>query len=145
MNLQVLFSAPLAIQIHVYAAVLASVIGAIVLWRRKGNTAHKRWGKVWVLLMGVTALSSFLIHETRLIGQFSPIHMISILTLFALYFGVQQARNGNIVQHQRIMKNIYIGGLGIAGAFTFLPSRLMYEVVIALIITTRSWVLLVVA
>jgi len=139
MNLHVLFSAPLAIQIHVYAAVLAAIIGAMVLWRRKGNATHKRWGKVWVGLMAVTASTSFFIHEIELLGPFSPIHLISAWVLYTLYTGVQEAKSGRIAQHQRTMKSTFIGGIGIAGLFTFLPSRMMYEVVIAPNLITRSW------
>ena len=80
--------------------------------------------------MVVTASTSFFIHEIRLVGLFSPIHLISVGTLFSLYFAVKRARNGEIKRHQRGMKATFIGGMGIAGALTFLPGRLMYEVVL---------------
>jgi uncharacterized membrane protein len=143
MNLHVLFSAPLAIQIHVYAAVLAAIIGVAVLWRRKGTTTHKRWGKVWVGLMAVTASTSLFIHEIQLVGLFSPIHLISLWVLYTLYTGVQQAKSGSIVKHQKTMKSTFIGGIGVAGLFTLLPSRMMYEVAIAPAIETNPWALTV--
>ena len=130
MNLEILFSAPLAIQIHVYAALLAFVVGALVLWRRKGTTNHKRWGKVWVALMVITAFTSFFINEIRLLGPFSPIHLISLGTLISLYFAIKNVRAGDIESHKRSMKTTFIGAMGIAGALAFAPGRLMYDVAI---------------
>lgn len=131
MNLEILFNASPAIQIHVYAAILAFFSGALVLWRRKGTASHKRWGKVWVALMVITALTSFFIHQIRLVGPFSPIHIISLGTLISLFLAVKQARAGDISNHQRSMKATYIGGMGIAGALAFAPGRMMYEVALA--------------
>ncbi len=138
MNLVILFNAPLAIQIHVYAAVLAFIVGTLVLWRRKGTAQHKLWGKAWVALMVLTALSSFFIHEIRLLGPFSPIHIISLATLFSLFFAVKQVRNGDVDSHQKSMKSTYIGAMGIAGALAFAPGRMMYEVAIAPLVNFLS-------
>lgn len=130
MNLQILFDAPLAIQIHVYAALAAFFLGALVLWRRKGTKTHKRLGKIWVAIMAVTAISSFFIHQIKLWGNFSPIHLISIGTLVVLMLGVLEARRGDIVNHERSMKGVFIGGLGIAGGLAFMPGRMMFEIVL---------------
>lgn len=128
MNFELLFNASPAVQIHVYAALLAFVTGAWVLWRRKGNSSHKRWGKVWVVLMVITASTSFFINEIRLLGPFSPIHLISLWTMIALYLAIKQVRLGNIESHKRSMKATFIGAMGIAGALAFAPGRLMYDV-----------------
>ena len=128
MNLDILFNASPAIQLHVYAAILAFIVGALVLWQRKGTTNHKRWGKIWVVLMVLTAMTSFFINEIRLLGPFSPIHIISLGTMVSLLFAVKQARAGDITNHQRSMKATYIGGMGIAGGLAFTPGRLMYDV-----------------
>ena len=135
MNLELLFNASPAIQIHVYAALLAFVLGALVLWRRKGTTNHKRWGKVWVALMVITAFTSFFINEIRLLGPFSPIHLISLGTMISLYFAIKNARAGDIESHKRSMKTTFIGAMGIAGALAFAPGRLMYDVALAPIIS----------
>ena len=128
MNLNILFNASPAIQIHVYAAILAFITGALVLWRRKGTANHKRWGKVWVALMVITALTSFFINEIRLVGPFSPIHIISLGTLLSLFLAIKAVRNGDIKSHKSSMKATYIGGMGIAGGLAFMPGRLMYDV-----------------
>jgi uncharacterized membrane protein len=41
--------------------------------------------------------------------------------------GIYFARQGNIKRHKQAMSYTYVGGLIIAGAFTFLPGRLMYQ------------------
>ena len=127
MNLAPLLESSLVIQMHVYAAVVALFLGAFILWRRKGTQTHRSLGKVWVGLMVVVALSSFFINEIRLLGPFSPIHILSVVTLLGLYFSIQAIRRKEIEAHRRSMQRIYIGALVIAGAFTFLPGRIMYR------------------
>ncbi len=128
MNLEPLLNASLAIQIHVMAAVIAFVLGGLVLFRRKGDRLHRIGGRIWVGVMLVVAISSFFIHSIRLWGPWSPIHILSILSLYSLYRGVEMARRKNIVSHQRFMKSTYLGALVIAGLFTFMPGRMMHEV-----------------
>ena len=125
MSITPLLVAGPAIQIHVLGATL-SLIGAIVmLLGRKGTPQHKFIGKLWVVSMGMTALSSFMIHEIRMIGDFSPIHLLSVLTLFGLYQIVNFARKGDIKNHQKAVYSLIYGALGVAGTFTFLPGRRM--------------------
>ena len=85
-------------------------------------------GYLWAALMAIVALSSFLIHELRLIGAFSPIHLLSIFTLWSLYMGIRAAKDRRINAHRRWMQNLYVMALLITGAFTFLPGRTMHMV-----------------
>ena len=94
---------------------------------KRGSMAHKALGWTWVGAMALTAFSSFWIHEIRLIGPFSPIHLLSILTLFSLVMNVRAARSRNIRAHQRGMKSLVFGALIVAGAFTFLPGRTQHQ------------------
>ncbi len=128
MTLQPLLDASLAIQIHVVAAVLAFMLGAIVLFRRKGDRLHRLGGRIWVGLMLAVCISSFFIHTIRMFGPWSPIHVLSITTLVGLARGVWLARSREIVGHRRLMQSTYVGALLIAGFFTFLPGRIMFEV-----------------
>ncbi len=112
---------PTVVFIHLSAATLAFVLGIVVLVRRKGTASHKRFGQFWVLLMAFTALSSFLI-QTQ--GHFSAIHILSVLTLVALFRGVYAIRHGDRRSHQRNMLLAYYG-LVIAGLFTLDPHRLL--------------------
>ncbi|MEO8882025.1 MAG: DUF2306 domain-containing protein [Devosia sp.] len=128
MNLDPLLHASLVIQIHAFSAILAFVVCALVLFRRKGDATHRLWGKLWVAVMAIVALSSFFIWTIRLVGPFSPIHLLSLLTLVMLYRGVTYARRHQIKLHIRMMQATYIAALVIAGLFTFYPGRIMYKV-----------------
>jgi uncharacterized membrane protein len=75
------------------------------------------------------AVSSFWIHGFRSFGPFSLIHVLSLLTLVALAFGVRAARVGNMASHRWSMRSLFFGALVIAGAFTLLPGRVMHAVV----------------
>lgn len=79
--------------------------------------------------MAVVAISSFWINELRLVGPFSPIHLLAVLTLWTLMRGVLAARNHHVKNHKRAMKTLVIGALLVAGAFTFMPGRIMSQVV----------------
>jgi uncharacterized membrane protein len=78
--------------------------------------------------MAAIAISSFWIHSIRNIGPFSPIHALSIFTLAMLPFAVLHARHHRVRRHRNAMIAIFFGGLVIAGAFTFMPGRIMHAV-----------------
>jgi uncharacterized membrane protein len=129
MNLAPLTDAPFAIQLHAYAALTAFVLGAVQLARVKGTAQHRALGYVWVALMVVVAVSSFWIHDLRVWGPWSPIHLLSIFSLAMLPLGVAYARRHKIVGHKSTMLGIFAGALVIAGIFTLAPGRIMYRVV----------------
>ncbi|MNX92226.1 hypothetical protein D3C86_1243580 [compost metagenome] len=80
------------------------------------------------MLMVTTSVSTFFIHELRVFYGFSPIHLLSAFTIYGCLQSVYFARRGNIRHHMRIMQSVYIGGIVVAGGFTFVPGRLMHEV-----------------
>jgi uncharacterized membrane protein len=82
-----------------------------------------------VVLMAAVAISSFWIHEIRLVGPFSPIHLLSIFTPIMLVLGVWYARRHKVRGHRITMISIFFGALVIAGLFTFVPGRIMHAVV----------------
>ena len=129
MTLDPLLSASLAVQIHVATVVPAFVMGGLMLMARKGTRVHKILGRVWIALMVITALSSFFIHEIRLIGGFSPIHLLSVVTLVSCIIIVVTARRRRFTAHRRTVLSLYWGGIGLAGAFTIIPGRIMNEVI----------------
>jgi len=94
----------------------------------KGTLPHRTIGWIWVILLAVIAASSFWIHEIRLVGPFSPIHLLSILVLFLLPIAVTAARRHDINRHRKTMTGIFVGGLIVAGLFTFVPGRIMHTV-----------------
>jgi len=131
MTLAPLLTATFFVQLHVCAALCAIVIGPMVLWRRSRDRWHKRLGYTWVIAMAVTAISSFGISVDPIIGPFSPIHILSVFTIWGLWQGINAARQRNIAKHQGHMRNLYFWALGVAGLFTFLPGRRMNTVFFA--------------
>ena len=75
------------------------------------------------------AASGFWIHEIRLLGLWSPIHLLSILVLVTVPLAVWHAHNHRVKQHRKAMISLYILALIGAGIFTLLPGRVMHEVV----------------
>lgn len=127
-NFQLLLQASPIIQIHAYGAIVALFLGAFVLRTKKGTKIHQNTGKFWVVLMVLTAVSSFWINGIRMLGPFSPIHILSVFALWSVYRGIKFARAGQITAHMKNMKTLYFYAIIGAGFFTFLPGRLMFEV-----------------
>ena len=125
-----LAAAPSAIQIHVAAALTALAIGVVLLAGIKGTRLHRALGWTWVLAMGTTAVSSFFIHTINPGGAagLSFIHLISGWTVVSLPMAVHAARRHRVQAHRRAMTGMFVGGLIVAGALTFLPGRLMWAV-----------------
>lgn len=126
-----LLSAAPAIQVHVLTAILSLVLGPLVIYRNRRDRLHKTLGYVWVTAMAVTALSSFLIHGIAVLGLFSPIHLLSVVTLWSLFVAIRAAMRGDIHTHSGTLRGLYHYGLMIAGLFTFLPGRLLNTVFFA--------------
>jgi uncharacterized membrane protein len=132
MTLAPLLAAPVAIQVHVLAAISAFVVGAVQMMAPKGTFPHRAVGWMWVGLMLTVAASSFFVHTIRLWGPWSPIHLLSIFTLIMLPLAVLRAHQHNVRGHQRAMIGLFVGALVIAGGFTLLPGRIMNAVAFGL-------------
>jgi uncharacterized membrane protein len=128
MSLQPLLNAAPAIQIHAFAAIAAFALGLVQLTAPKGTLPHRTLGYIWVALMVLVAGTSFWIHDLRVWGPWSPIHLLSIFTLATLPFAILHARHHRIAQHRNAMLAMFAGALLIAGLFTFLPGRIMHAV-----------------
>ena len=129
MSLAPLLDAALAIPLHAFAAMAAFVLGIVQFAAPKGTLPHRTVGWIWVLLMASVAISSFWIHTIRLVGPFSPIHLLSIFTLIMLPLAVWRAHTHRVADHKRIMIMTFGGALVIAGLFTLVPGRIMHAVV----------------
>ena len=128
MTLAPLFSASPAIQFHAAAAVAA--LGLVQLAAPKGTLPHRTIGWIWVALMAAVSVSAFFIHQIRLWGPWSPIHLLAIFTLTTLPIAVWHAHRHAVRVHRIAMVSLFTGALVIAGAFTFLPGRIMHAVVL---------------
>jgi uncharacterized membrane protein len=127
-RLGLLAAAPIQIQIHVAAVSTALAIGIVLMLGLKGTTVHRTLGWTWVIAMATAAISSLFIHRAGG-GSFSFLHLFAGWTLIALPMAVFAARKHNVRLHGRTMTGLFVGGLLIAGAFAFLPGRLMWQVV----------------
>ena len=125
-NLALLAHVSPVIVIHLGFAVVAFAIGLIQLLGPKGTMTHRILGWTWVVMMMTVAISSFFIHAINPKG-FSLIHILSVIVVCALPVGVYAARRHNIDLHKRTMRNVFLGGLVVAGIFTFFPGRLIWQ------------------
>lgn len=112
--------ARIALFVHLFTVIPAVALGAFVLWRPKGDARHKLMGRVWAMLMMVTAISSFWLQTLR--GGLSLIHLFSVLTLVSIPLAIRQVRRGNIRAHLRAMRGVYIGTI-VAGLLAAVPGR----------------------
>lgn len=129
MSLAPLLEAAPAIPLHAFAAVAAFVLGLVQFAAPKGTLPHRTIGWIWVALMAVVAASSFWIHQIRLVGPFSPIHLLSIFTLVMLPLAVWRAHTHRVTDHRRAMILLFAGALVVAGLFTLAPGRIMHRVI----------------
>ncbi len=129
MSIAPLLHAAPAIQVHALAAVAAFALGVVQLAAPKGTLPHRTVGWIWVAFMVAVAVSAFFIHELRIWGPWSPIHLLAISTLATLPGAIRHARRHKVESHRRAMMALFLGALLIAGAFTFLPGRIMHAVV----------------
>lgn len=117
--------APWYLHAHLAAALLAVVMGGVVLMRRKGTAAHKVMGWCWVVLMLAAALTSFFIQAR---GHLSFIHLLSVVVLVTLPLAILNIRKGRTRGHAIGMVSAF-AGLAIAGLFTLLPYRMLGKLV----------------
>ena len=111
-------------------AMIAIILGGIQLSMKKGGAIHKLLGRIWVGLMLIVAISSLFIHEIKLWGAYSPIHLLSLWTIFSLGLGIYFVRVGNIKRHKQVMIGLYFFALILTGFFTLMPGRVMHQILI---------------
>ncbi|MEM9248735.1 MAG: DUF2306 domain-containing protein [Pseudomonadota bacterium] len=113
---------------HALAAFAAIAAGSLQFALPKWTGLHRVLGYLWGGLLALVAGSSFFIFDLRLIGPFSPIHLVSAYTLWSLWTALQHARHGRIEAHRRQMVSLYTVALILTGLFTLIPGRTMHEV-----------------
>ena len=117
---------PVVLQIHIASALAAFIVGLWILAGPKGSGMHKKLGWIWVVAMASTAVSSFFL--TGLNGKsFSWIHGLSAWTVIGLPVGIYAIRNRDVKKHAKSMTGMFLGGMVVAGLFTFLPGRFMWS------------------
>ncbi len=129
MSFDPLLAAPLVVQVHAFAAMAAFALGIVQFASPKGTLPHRVVGYVWVGLMLLISGSSFAIFGNRPPGDFSAIHILSIVTLVVVPLATLAAHRHHVNRHRWAMISVFTGALVVAGAFTLLPGRVMHDVV----------------
>lgn len=129
MSFAPLLAAAPVIQLHAFAAIAALMLGIGQLVAPKGTGVHRFVGLVWAGLMLVVAVSSLWIHDLRVWGPWSPIHLLSLFVIAAVPAAVFAARRHQVARHRRAMIQLFFFALVVAGVFTLLPGRIMHAVV----------------
>lgn len=114
---------------HLATVIPAFFIGTFLLLNRKGTRSHKRLGRVYLVLMLATDITTlFMPAEVGppIILHFGFIHAFSVLTLCTVPAAYFAACAGNIHAHRNNMIGLYFGGILIAGSFAFVPGRLLH-------------------
>jgi len=115
---------------HLVTVVPCIFLGAYLLLDKKGGVTHRTLGKIYMVLMVITAIIS-LFMEARVgptfLNHFGYIHLFCFLVLWTVPTALLAIKKGNIKSHQRKMVLLYLGAILIAGSFTFAPGRYLHE------------------
>ena len=127
--MSILFAQAQPIPLHAVAAMAAIILGGVQFYMKKGGILHKLIGRTWIGLMVVVSVSSFFIHKIELWGAYSPIHLLSVWTIFSLGLAIYYVRVGNIKRHKQVIIALYGLALLLTGLFTLMPGRVMHQIV----------------
>lgn len=127
MNIEAFLNAPLHIQVHALAALGALGLGVVQLSAPKGTIPHRALGYVWVCLMLLVAGTAYFIRGAS--GHFSLLHLLIPVTVIGVVWLSVLARRGNVRRHRFAALVLMVSALGIPGAATLIPGRLMHAVV----------------
>lgn len=119
------------VTLHLVLALVALLLGLVMLLREKGTRSHRALGRVWVGAMLVVAITSFWIRDIN-DGGMSAIHLLSLWTLVALAVALWAIRTRRRNTHRGFMIGTYLGLVG-AGIGTLLPGRIIGEFVRSLV------------
>lgn len=113
---------------HLATIVPAFAIGTYMMFARKGSPRHRLLGKTYMLLMLATAVITLFMPALvgpTVLGHFGFIHLFSALVLISVPRAYSAAQRHDVKTHAGNMIGLYVGGILIAGAFTFMPGRLL--------------------
>ncbi len=115
---------------HLATVLPAFVIGTWLLANHKGTPLHRSLGRIYLVLMVITALSTLAMPAhvgPQWLGHFGFIHLFSLMTLYFAPSAYFAARRHDVRKHRGSMIGLYVGGILIAGAFAFMPGRLLHR------------------
>lgn len=115
--------------LHLATVVPAFVIGTIVLILKKGTNFHKIFGRIYMILMMITALITLFMQAEvgpKILNHFGWIHSFSFLTIYTVPTAYLAIKKRDVKSHKRKMILLYFGAIIIAGGFTFVPGRYLH-------------------
>ncbi len=115
---------------HLITVVPCIFLGAYVLMVKKGTVTHRKLGRIYMVLMLITAILTLFMPASvgpQFLSHFGWIHLFSVLTLWTVPTAYTAIKRGKVKAHQRKMVLLYIGAIGIAGGFTLAPGRYLHE------------------
>ena len=91
---------------HLATVVPCFFIGTLLLIIKKGTSIHKGLGRIYMVLMMVTAFITLLMPAQigpKLLGHFGWIHSFSFLTIYTVPTAYLAIKKGNVKSHKRKM------------------------------------------
>lgn len=125
-----IMSYELLMYIHLATILPAFLIGTVLLIIKKGTSLHKQLGRIYMVLMLFTGVLTLFMPAkvgAQFLGHFGWIHLLCVLTIYTVPGAYYAAKRGDIASHKRKMILLYAGAMLIAGGFTFMPGRYLYE------------------
>lgn len=115
---------PAIIWAHLLTILVALALTPAMLLRPRGTRLHRRLGAVWLAAMLATALLSLGV-QTSKPPHFSPIHILSLVTILSVPAIWWTARAHRVARHRLAVRVLVTGALVLAGTFTFPFYRLL--------------------
>lgn len=116
--------------LHLITVLPAFALGTYLMVRSKGTPSHKVLGKVFLSLMLLTSVVTLFMSAQvgpKFLEHFGLIHLLSLNVIYSVPVAYVAALNGNIQKHKTNVMGLYFFGLLVAGAFAFMPGRLLHK------------------
>ncbi|WP_273463496.1 DUF2306 domain-containing protein [Sandarakinorhabdus limnophila] len=124
---------PLLVQIHLASMIIIMGVTVPMLLGPKGTARHRLLGRIWAALMLGNALLTLCFNAGSrqlggvFVGDFSPIHVISLFVAISVPQAVLKARRHDRAGHEGNIRGLVIGSLLVAGLFTLPFGRTLGE------------------
>ena len=115
---------------HLITVIPCIFIGAYLLIVQKGSKVHKVLGRIYMVLMMITAIITLFMPAfvgPQFLNHFGFIHLFSILTIYSVPTALIAIRKGQVGRHKWKMIGLYFGAIIIAGGFTLAPGRYLHQ------------------
>lgn len=113
------------IKIHLVTALVALLLGAVLMMARKGRTFHRVAGWVWVSLVLTTAGATLFITSLNH-GRWSILHLFTGWVLLVLPLAVIWAKRREVARHRKTMMGLFYGGFAVNLFIALIPGRTLW-------------------